>query len=110
MLPSTRPFAPSRWISDGPSASSKTLQGPKIWIGTLEDGGMTLDEGEKIRFVLGGTEGNGMLIPLPRPKIFEAILPGQDLLIDDGRVWVKARGSWRCIYRSPSREAGRDQH
>jgi pyruvate kinase len=68
------------------------LQGPKIRIGTLKDGALALSEGETIRFVLEGKEGDRTSIPLPHPEIFEAIVPGQDLLIDDGRVRVKAMG------------------
>jgi pyruvate kinase len=68
------------------------LQGPKIRIGTLKDGALALSEGETIRFVLEGADGDKSAIPLPHPEIFEAILPGQDLLIDDGRVRVKVKG------------------
>lgn len=68
------------------------LQGPKIRIGTLKDGAFALSEGETIRFVLEGKEGDRTSIPLPHPEIFEAILPGQDLLIDDGRIRVKVTG------------------
>jgi pyruvate kinase len=67
------------------------LQGPKIRIGALRDGALALSKGETIRFVLDGTEGDKSAIPLPHPEIFEAILPGQDLLIDDGRVRVKVK-------------------
>ena len=68
------------------------LQGPKIRIGTLKDEALALSEGETIRFVLEGKDGDRTAIPLPHPEIFEAIVPGQDLLIDDGRVRVKAMG------------------
>ncbi|WP_201864593.1 pyruvate kinase [Microvirga soli] len=68
------------------------LQGPKIRIGTLRDGALALSEGETIRFVLEGKDGDRTSIPLPHPEIFEAILPGQDLLIDDGRVRVRVTG------------------
>ncbi|MXQ13129.1 pyruvate kinase [Microvirga makkahensis] len=68
------------------------LQGPKIRIGTLKDGALALAEGETVRFVLEGKEGDRTSIPLPHPEIFEAILPGQDLLIDDGRVRTKVTG------------------
>src|SRR3954470_7520211 len=65
------------------------LQGPKIRIGTVAGGALTLDAGETIRFVLEGQEGDKGAIPLPHPEIFEAILPKQQLLIDDGRVRVE---------------------
>ncbi len=62
------------------------LQGPKIRIGTLEGERFDLTPGETVRFVPGGTNGTRDAIPLPHPEIFEAIVPGQDLLIDDGRL------------------------
>ena len=40
--------------------------------------------------MLGREEGGGDAIPLPHPEIFEAILPGAALLIDDGRVRLEA--------------------
>lgn len=68
------------------------LQGPKIRIGTLIDGKEELVNGEKVVFVLGREPGSKQNIPLPHPEIFKAIMPGQDLLIDDGRVRVRVRG------------------
>jgi pyruvate kinase len=68
------------------------LQGPKIRVGTIKDGRVALVTGERIRFVRQGTDGDKMSIPLPHPEIFAAIMPGQDLLIDDGRVRVRVRG------------------
>lgn len=66
------------------------LQGPKIRIGTLENGTRELEPGEHIRFVLDTPTGAD--IPLPHPEIFEAVSPGDDLLIDDGRVRVRVQG------------------
>ncbi len=65
------------------------LQGPKIRVGTLRDGGFTVTAGDTLRFVLHGADGDRTAIPLPHPEIFAAIAPGQDLLIDDGRVRVR---------------------
>lgn len=67
------------------------LQGPKIRIGALRDGGMTVVAGETIRFVQDGTEGDRSAIPLPHPEVFTAAAPGHDLLIDDGRVRVRVK-------------------
>jgi len=66
------------------------LQGPKIRIGTLRDSKIDVRSGESIRFVLSGSEGDRSAIPLSHPEIFAAIVPGHDLLIDDGRVRVRA--------------------
>jgi pyruvate kinase len=66
------------------------LQGPKIRVGTLRDKKITVRAGESIRFVRAGSEGDQSAIPLPHPEIFAAIAPGHDLLIDDGKVHVRA--------------------
>jgi pyruvate kinase len=68
------------------------LQGPKIRVGTIKDGKMTAIAGEQIRFVLSGSDGDKMSVPLPHPEIFDAVSPGDDLLIDDGRVRVRVTG------------------
>lgn len=68
------------------------LQGPKIRIGTIAGGKITLEAGQTIRFVLQGQDGDAMSIPLPHPEIFAAVDPGHDLLIDDGRVRVRVTG------------------
>ncbi len=68
------------------------LQGPKIRVGTIRNGKIIVEAGEKIRFVQSGADGDRTSIPLPHPEIFDAMAPGQDLLIDDGRVRVRATG------------------
>ena len=68
------------------------LQGPKIRVGTIRDGKITVATGETIRFVRSGTEGDKTSIPLPHDEIFAAIAPGQDLLVDDGRVRAHVTG------------------
>jgi pyruvate kinase len=68
------------------------LQGPKIRVGTIRDGKIAVAADEQVRFVLSGSDGDKMSIPLPHPEIFEAVTPGDDLLIDDGRVRVRVTG------------------
>jgi pyruvate kinase len=68
------------------------LQGPKIRVGTIKDGKFSVVAGEQVRFVLSGSDGDKMSIPLPHPEIFKAVTPGDDLLIDDGRVRVRVTG------------------
>ena len=58
-------------------------QGPKIGVGTIKDGKITAIASEQVRFVLSGSDGDKMSIPLPHPEIFDAVTPGDDLLIDD---------------------------
>ncbi len=68
------------------------LQGPKIRVGTVRNGKIIVEAGERIRFVLSGADGDRTSIPLPHAEIFASMAPGQDLLIDDGRVRVRATG------------------
>ncbi|WP_438346413.1 pyruvate kinase [Methylorubrum populi] len=68
------------------------LQGPKIRIGTVAGGRLELATGETVRFVLEGADGGKDAIPLHHPEIFAAVVPGQELLIDDGRVRVRVSG------------------
>lgn len=77
---------------DRPIGILQDLQGPKIRIGTLKDGMLTLVAGDAIRFVKDGVEGDARSIPLKHPEIFDAVVPGQELLIDDGRVRVTLTG------------------
>ncbi|MGY2052572.1 pyruvate kinase [Methylobacterium sp. JK268] len=68
------------------------LQGPKIRIGTIAGGRLALEAGDAVRFVRSGEAGDARSIPLPHPEIFASVTPGQDLLIDDGRVRVRVTG------------------
>jgi pyruvate kinase len=77
---------------DRPIGILQDLQGPKIRIGTLQGGRLDLQAGEAVRFVLEGADGDKQAIPLRHPEIFDAVVPGQELLIDDGRVRVRVTG------------------
>ena len=68
------------------------LQGPKIRVGTIRNGTIRVAAGETIRFVRSGADGDRKSIPLPHTEIFAAIAPGQELLIDDGRVRARIAG------------------
>ena len=64
----------------------------------MRNGGVAVAQGDIIRFRLDGVEGDQTAIPLPHPEIFEAVLPNQHLLIDDGRIRVEVTGlEARCI-------------
>ena len=75
-----------------PIAILQDLQGPKIRVGTIRDGKIVVATGETVRFVRSGSDGDRMAIPLPHDEIFAALAPGQDLLIDDGRVRARVSG------------------
>src|SRR3954471_14509204 len=69
-----------------PIAVLADLQGPKLRVGRLAEGPITLEEGERVRFDLDPAPGTRDRIPLPHPEVFAALAPGVQLLIDDGKM------------------------
>ncbi|MFY9136954.1 pyruvate kinase [Zwartia sp.] len=69
------------------------LQGPKLRLGKIVDGKLALSTGQKIRLDLDPTPGDINRVPLLHPEIFAAIRPGDDLLIDDGKVRLRVLAS-----------------
>jgi pyruvate kinase len=57
------------------------LQGPKLRIGTFADGPVELRALD-----LETVAGDRKRVPLPHPEIFAALIPGTDLLLDDGKL------------------------
>ena len=62
------------------------LQGPKLRVGHFDGGRTVLEKGA--RFILDREEkaGDCKRVQLPHAELFEAIRPGNRILIDDGRV------------------------
>jgi pyruvate kinase len=75
-----------------PIAILQDLQGPKIRLGTLKDGKVTLETGAKVRFVLDKRSDDPAILPLPHPEVFKGMMPGHKILIDDGKVRLVAGG------------------
>ena len=69
------------------------LQGPKLRLGTFAEGPIELAAGAHFRLDLDRRPGNQSRAPLPHPEIFEALQPGTELLLDDGKVRLRAE---RC--------------
>ena len=65
------------------------LQGPKLRVGKMAEGGVELEVGQSYRFDLDKTPGDGKRAPLPHKEIIGALKPGDDLLIDDGRIRLR---------------------
>lgn len=63
------------------------LQGPKLRIAKLPDGGIVLKEKTQVTFVCSDQFADDT-IPLPHPEIFRSLKVGQRLLMDDGRIEV----------------------
>lgn len=65
------------------------LQGPKLRIATFADGPITFAAGHRLRLDLSREPGDLTRVGLPHPEIFAAMVPGADLLLDDGRVRLR---------------------
>jgi pyruvate kinase len=66
------------------------LQGPKLRVGKFANGSVELTAGQT--FTLDNREepGDNTRVYLPHPEILEAVKPGHRLLIDDGKLHLKA--------------------
>ena len=65
------------------------MQGPKLRLGNFAEGRVELAAGAHFRLDLDDRVGDQSRAPLPHPEIFQAIEPGTELLIDDGKVRLK---------------------
>lgn len=66
------------------------LQGPKLRVGTFEGGSVQLKQGA--RFVLDGDSTPGTIerVCMPHPEIIESVSVGDRLLLDDGKLQLRA--------------------
>ena len=71
------------------------LQGPKLRVGVFANGPVMLEEGQAFRLDLQDEPGTVERVRLPHPEIFAAMVPGAELLLDDGklRLVVEACGA-----------------
>ncbi len=76
-----------------PASVLADLQGPKLRLGTFADGPIALAPGQRLRFDLDPTPGDAGRVNLPHPEVLSALGPGQDLLLDDGKVRVTVKDS-----------------
>src|SRR5215471_16200821 len=65
------------------------LQGPKLRLGNFAGGKAELPSGCHFRLDLDDKPGDKNRAPLPHPEVFEALHPGTDLLLDDGKVRLR---------------------
>ena len=73
------------------------LQGPKLRVGVFENGPVQLQAGQTFRFDLDKVPGTQTRVNLPHPEIFAALVPGAELLLDDGKLRVRVE---RCDAQS----------
>lgn len=69
-----------------PVAILADLQGPKLRVGTFADGPVMLEQGQSFRLDLDKAPGDRRRAGLPHPEIFAALVPGAELLLDDGKL------------------------
>jgi pyruvate kinase len=62
------------------------LQGPKLRLGTFTAGRVTLEKGALFGLDVDGGPGDQQRVSLPHPEVFQALAPGVQLLLDDGKV------------------------
>ena len=62
------------------------LQGPKLRVGHFEGGRTVLEKGSQFIFDRDQKAGDDKRVQLPHAELFDAIHPGTNILIDDGRV------------------------
>jgi pyruvate kinase len=71
------------------------LQGPKLRVGAMGNGGVELVAGAHLRFDLDPAPGDARRVPLPHPEVFAAIEPGTDLLVNDGKLRLRVLAAGR---------------
>ena len=69
-----------------PLAVMADLQGPKLRIGAFSQGGIDLTSGMSLRLDSDPTPGDETRVHLPHPEVLEALGPGSEVLLDDGKV------------------------
>ena len=67
------------------------LQGPKLRVGAFAGGGAELPAGKLFRFDADPTPGDADRVCLPHAEVLEALQPGTDLLLDDGKLRLRVR-------------------
>ena len=69
-----------------PIAILADLQGPKLRVGKFARGEENLEEGQPFRLDLDTTEGDASRVCLPHREIFDVLVPGASLLVNDGKI------------------------
>ena len=77
--------------SGRPVAIIADLQGPKLRVGRFAEGSVMLEAGDSFCFDMDPAPGTKERVQLPHVEIFRALKPGNELLLDDGRLRLKAK-------------------
>ncbi len=71
-----------------PLAIFADLQGPKLRLGDLPDGGVDVRMSSELRLTAASTSDDPEVIPVPHPELLGALQLGDRLLIDDGKMML----------------------
>ena len=82
------------------------LQGPKIRIGSVDDKDNLLKKNDIFLLDLNKEIGNKKRVSLPHKKIFESIKRGHLILLDDGKIHLKAISVKKDIIRTRVLQGG----
>lgn len=87
------------------------LQGPKLRVGKFANGAEELKAGQTFTLDNKDVPGDAKRVYLPHPEILEAVKPGHRLLIDDGRLHLRAEEcdgkSIKCVVVSGTKISDR---
>ncbi|HEX7821386.1 MAG TPA: pyruvate kinase [Sphingobium sp.] len=72
-----------------PTTIMADLQGPKLRVGTFAAGPVVLEAGAMFVLDRDPTPGNINRVNLPHPEIFQALVTGSRLLLDDGKLVLR---------------------
>jgi len=66
------------------------LQGPKLRVGRVAGGSAVLVKGQAFRLDMNDAPGDAARVHLPHKEIYAALAPGDRLLVDDGKIALRA--------------------
>ncbi len=78
--------------SGPPVAVLMDLQGPKLRVGGFVGGRTDLQPGAAFRLDLDDAPGDATRVQMPHPELFAAVVPGTEVLLDDGRIRLRVTG------------------
>ncbi len=78
-----------------PIAILADLQGPKLRVGKFANGSEDLVEGQAFRLDLDTADGDATRVNLPHTEIFDALKPGSNLLVNDGKIRLRVKDCGR---------------
>jgi pyruvate kinase len=78
-----------------PIAILADLQGPKLRVGKFARDSEELVAGQAFRLDLDGAEGDAHRVNLPHTEIFDALKPGSNLLVNDGKIRLRVKDCGR---------------